>query len=261
MTEYIIKDGVLYHHGIKGQKWGNRRWQNEDGSLTAAGREHYGYGQARSNMVSAKAKYKASRKAYSKAFDRATGAGQYIRALTKKGRAENDRRSAELVKTARDAEKAKTAYKQAKTDYKNSDEYKARQEKIKKAAKIGAAVAGTALVAYGAYKAADFINNKRAINAGKKAYDQIAKDRRMLSDLVEGGKKFRSGPNAAYQQSYKVGGQSYSWTNYRNHPELVPDHLKGANSPLESTRFEGKTAQEGYIDAYNAVRFKKKRIH
>lgn len=32
----------LYHHGIKGQKWGVRRFQNEDGSLTAAGRERYG---------------------------------------------------------------------------------------------------------------------------------------------------------------------------------------------------------------------------
>ena len=33
----------LYHHGIIGQKWGVRRYQNEDGSLTAAGRKKYGY--------------------------------------------------------------------------------------------------------------------------------------------------------------------------------------------------------------------------
>lgn len=32
----------LYHHGIKGQKWGVRRYQNPDGSLTSEGEEHYG---------------------------------------------------------------------------------------------------------------------------------------------------------------------------------------------------------------------------
>ncbi len=34
----------LSHHGIKGQKWGVRRWQNSDGSLTPEGYAHYGRG-------------------------------------------------------------------------------------------------------------------------------------------------------------------------------------------------------------------------
>ena len=31
----------LYHWGIKGMKWGVRRYQNKDGTLTAAGKKHY----------------------------------------------------------------------------------------------------------------------------------------------------------------------------------------------------------------------------
>ena len=34
----------LYHYGVEGQKWGRRRYQNPDGSLTDAGRKHYGVG-------------------------------------------------------------------------------------------------------------------------------------------------------------------------------------------------------------------------
>ena len=37
----FIRESDLTHHGIKGQKWGIRRFQNEDGSLTNAGRQRY----------------------------------------------------------------------------------------------------------------------------------------------------------------------------------------------------------------------------
>lgn len=46
MSEYIIANeeniNYLAHHGIKGQKWGVRRYQNADGTLTADGKKKYG---------------------------------------------------------------------------------------------------------------------------------------------------------------------------------------------------------------------------
>lgn len=39
MNDYVIINGELYHHGVKGQKWGVRRYQNKDGSLTPAGKK------------------------------------------------------------------------------------------------------------------------------------------------------------------------------------------------------------------------------
>lgn len=35
-------DDELYHHGVKGQRWYHRRYQNYDGSLTQEGYQHWG---------------------------------------------------------------------------------------------------------------------------------------------------------------------------------------------------------------------------
>ena len=52
----------IEHHGIKGQKWGVRRYRNYDGSYTKAGLKRYGV--AESNYEHSKGKYEKAKAAY-----------------------------------------------------------------------------------------------------------------------------------------------------------------------------------------------------
>ena len=64
-----LRDDELAHHGIKGQRWGIRRYQNEDGSLTSAGRERYNKLQNRELGILEKRKAKLSTR-YDKAKEK-----------------------------------------------------------------------------------------------------------------------------------------------------------------------------------------------
>lgn len=52
--KYVIYREELTHHGVKGQKWGIRRFQNKDGSLTADGKKRRSLGETVHNYRVAK---------------------------------------------------------------------------------------------------------------------------------------------------------------------------------------------------------------
>ena len=96
MTNYKVNtNSDLYHHGILGQRWGVRRYQNKDGSLTAAGKKKVSE-DYKKNMSQAKANMKSSETqlyvdAYNDVADRMNNGGidkynaDYHKKLKKKG--------------------------------------------------------------------------------------------------------------------------------------------------------------------------------
>ena len=53
----VVYPNELYHFGILGQKWGIRRYQNKDGSLTELGKKRYSYSKDDNVFISGKVRY------------------------------------------------------------------------------------------------------------------------------------------------------------------------------------------------------------
>lgn len=80
MSKYIVMNGTfyrvdneLYHYGVKGMKWGVRRYQNSDGTLTEEGRKRFSKESAYFGKMNAK-----QTDAYAKARIKARGARQAL---------------------------------------------------------------------------------------------------------------------------------------------------------------------------------------
>ena len=66
VNESFSEDSYLMHFGIKGQKWGVRRFQNEDGTLTEAGIKRYGSEKEQKELSKTIQKLHQSRDKYSR---------------------------------------------------------------------------------------------------------------------------------------------------------------------------------------------------
>lgn len=75
MQTYLDAD-ELYHHGIKGMKWGVRRFQRKDGSLTSAGKKRYlddpSVRSSKAKMDAARKKQRAANADYTNASNKAS---------------------------------------------------------------------------------------------------------------------------------------------------------------------------------------------
>ena len=110
-TYFAYSDNdYLVHYGVMGMKWGVRRYQNNDGTLTNEGRRRYGSGES----FKAKKEYKAAKKQYNRDFNYA-----YARSglhITKKGREADEKRWEKVYDSANKLDEAKSKYRITKAE-------------------------------------------------------------------------------------------------------------------------------------------------
>lgn len=130
----------LYHHGIKGQKWGVRRFQNPDGSLTAEGKRRYGSVENFNRLSAAEAKMQKAKRARSEAYsnynneyNKAQGFKNSFYGISpnKKHRQAATSQWEKTIIAGQKANKANKDYKTAKKEYKKLEKSVSKLAKVK----------------------------------------------------------------------------------------------------------------------------------
>ena len=235
----------LKHHGIKGMKWGRRRYQNKDGSLTPAGKKRY-VSTFEAHRNATKAAEKARKESIISDREQISGVGSFAKvnrnAMAAKRKAYRESIAADKTHNRQLREENKQAKKTEKEN-RTPEEIAARR---KKALKVGAAVAGTALAAYGAYKLNQYVKTENC---------KIAADRGWR--VAE--KNWQKRVNAFYDDAmsnpgkYKYGDfVSNSGQNALNYAEGArqDSFRKAAKNVMEYRKYKGKTKYLRDLDYY-----------
>ena len=194
-----MNENELYHFGVKGMKWGVRR--NRSSFVSTSGPKRLpGTYASDGNGWTAKAKRLPGTYASdgngsfrTRRLQRAVNANNRdVKSLKSAGY----NKEAAAVKAVGDKNRAKLAKSQARDAARNTPEAQARKEKLKKAAKVVAAVAGTALAAYGVYKVSKAISNKKQMQAAEAAVKKSLADKSTLMNTVNAAKKNPNFSNA-----------------------------------------------------------------
>ena len=130
---------------------------------------------------------------------------------------------------------AKSEKIQAKQVYKQSDEYKARRQK---AIKVGAAAAGTALAAYGAYKLNSYVKTKNCQIAAQRGFDHAEKNfthtvsdlSANLNSMTKGAKSYRYEINANSGLKAREAANRAANDNFRTAARNVIDYKKSGGN-------------------------------
>ena len=147
MGDYFIYNGELYHYGVKGMKWGVRKFEK-----------------ASADLDKRKSAYKKAKKEYNKAFNRADTFRVAALSPVKKHRQAQEKRWYDAAKKAEKANKLRQEYKTAKKEFNKNT------TALQKVGRVGKKTAN--------YISAKSDSSKKAYNdlgfVGKTAYNATA---------------------------------------------------------------------------------------
>ena len=196
------KDELLMHHGIKGQKWGVRRYQNSDGSLTAAGKKRYGSDAAKKRNpvseivqnISRRTSASAKEKSANKAVAEAKKAEESMR---------KEKAALEKAKLELEAERKKLL------EYKEAPEYKEKLQKETEMAKLSNEALAAKIRAIDLERQYEALVNPKPMTKAKKTALEKTKEvvslMRDVTTLTLGVGKVVSGFASAMNEDKKKG--------------------------------------------------------